>query len=157
MFRVALRFPAYNGVFAQAIGLVNLSLFGGTPFSTIFSVCSCALVFRQQIMLPNDSLMKPRTSKMPPKNPTNPWAPIDSSTINKSMRAMGPGLYTVGGPASEQWAVDFTFSSSSHCRRERIEQGRWVAKCSSATYHTSTDAKTHAGSSHFDVYHCSVQ
>ena len=72
MFRVALRFPAYNGVFAQAIGLVNLSLFGGTPFSTIFSVCSCALVFRQQIMLPNDSLMKPRTSKMPPKNPTNP-------------------------------------------------------------------------------------
>ena len=52
--------------------------------------------------LPNASLMKPRMRQMLAKNAMNPWAPIDSRTIRKSMRAMGPGLYIVGGPASGQ-------------------------------------------------------
>ena len=60
------------------------------PFSLAFSACSCALVFRQHKMLPNESLKQPNRTRMAPKKPTKPSTPMDSSVRRRRRTAMEP-------------------------------------------------------------------
>ena len=103
-----------NSAHESEYNVYSGSLFGGTPLSIIFLVCSCALVFRQHMIPPQESLMKPSRRRMLAKNPMKPWAPIDSRTMKKRVSPMGPGAYMVGGPDIEHCANDLAFSSSSH-------------------------------------------